>query len=64
MFILRDLLRPLQTHFSGTGLGRERAALFVYTLLAIVVPFTSSMTANCLRCLETLFGMALDKKRF
>jgi len=64
MFILRDLLRPLQAHFSDTALGQERASLFAYTLLSIVVPFTSSMTANCLRCLETLFGIAIKKKRF
>ena len=48
LFILRDLLHPLQTHFLDTGLGRERALLFVYTLLSIIVPFTSSMTSNCL----------------
>jgi hypothetical protein len=35
MFILRDLLRPLQAHFSDTDLGRERSALFAYTLLAV-----------------------------
>ena len=64
MFILRDLLRPFQTHFSDTALGQERATLFTYTLLAIIVPFTSSITSNCLRCLETLFGIALNKKRF
>jgi len=64
MFILRELLRPLQAHFSDTALGQERAALFAYTLLAIIVPFTSSMTSNCLRCLETLFGIVIKKKRF
>ena len=38
MFILRDLLRPLQAHFSDTDLGRERSSLFAYTLLAVIVP--------------------------
>jgi len=46
MFILRDLLRPLQDHFSDTGLRRERASLFAYTLLAVIIPLTSSMTSN------------------
>jgi len=46
MFILRDLLRPLQDYFSDTELGRERASLFAYTLLVVIVPFTSSMTSN------------------
>ena len=64
MFILRDQLRPLQAHFSDTALGQERASLFAYTLLSIIVPFTSSITSNCLRCLETLFGIEIKKKRF
>jgi hypothetical protein len=64
MFILRDLLLPLQAHFSHTDLGRERASFFVYTLLSVMVPFTSSMTSNLLRCLETLFGIGIKKKRF
>lgn len=64
MFILRDLSQPLQTHFSDTALGKERAALFIYTLLSIIIPFTSSITSNCLRCLVTLFGIEIKKKRF
>jgi hypothetical protein len=64
MFILRDLLRPLQAHFSDTDLGRERASLLAYTLLAVIVPFTSSMTSNLLRSLVTLFGIDIKKKRF
>ncbi len=64
MFILRDLLPPLQSHFSETDLGRERASLFVYTLLSIIVPFTSSMTSNLWRSLEVLFGIEIKKKRF
>lgn len=64
MFILRDLLPPLQAHFSDTDLGQERACLFVYTLLSVIVPFTSSMTSNLWRCLETLFGIEIKQKRF
>jgi len=64
MFILRDLLPPLQTAFSATPLGRERAQWFVYTLLAVVVPFTSSMTSNLLRTLTTLFGLSVSQRRF
>ena len=48
MFILRDLLRPLQDAFSDTQLGRERASLFAYTLLAVIVPFTSSITVSAI----------------
>ena len=64
MFILRDLLPPLQAHFSETDLGRERASLFVYTLLSVIVPFTSSMTFNLWRSLEVLFGPEIETKRF
>jgi hypothetical protein len=64
MFILRDLLRPLQTQFSDTRLGRQRAHWFVFTLLAVIVPFTSSMTSNLLRSLQTLFGLDPGHRRF
>jgi hypothetical protein len=64
MFILRDLLPPLQSAFSATPLGRERAQWFLSTLLAVIVPFTSSMTANLLRTLTTLFGLSLSQRRF
>ena len=64
MFILRDLLLSLQTSFSNTELGRERAHWFVFTLLAVIVPFTSSMTSNLLRSLRTLFGLDLSQRRF
>ena len=64
MFILRDLLRSLQTAFSNTDLGRERAHLFVFTLLAMIVPFTSLMTSNLLRSLQTLFGLDITRQRF
>ncbi|WP_221900588.1 hypothetical protein [Bathymodiolus platifrons methanotrophic gill symbiont] len=40
MFILRDILLPLQYHFSETTLGRERGLFcFVYTILSIIVPY-------------------------
>lgn len=64
MFILRDLLRALQTQFPDSDLGRERAHWFIFTLLAVIVPFTSSMTSNLLRSLQTLFGLDLGKRRF
>jgi len=56
MFILRDLLSLLQLQFSETKQGRRRSIWFSYTLLAIIVPFTSSITSNLLRSLNTLFG--------
>ena len=64
MFILRDLLITLQASFPATDLGRERAHWFVFTVLAVIVPFTSSMSSNLLRSLRTLFGLDLDRRRF
>jgi hypothetical protein len=64
MFILRDLLVPLQDEFSNTRQGQKRKIWFAYTLLAVVVPFTSSITSNLLRALQTLFGMEIQSQRF
>jgi len=64
MFILRDLLIPLQEEFSDTKQGEKRKIWFAYTLLAIVVPFTSSITSNLLRSLQTLFGLEVQSQRF
>ena len=64
MSILRDLLSPLQQQFSETKQGRRRATWFSYTLLAVIVPFTSSITSNLLRSLNTLFGFSIPIQRF
>ena len=64
MFILRDLLTPLQQAFSQTAQGQKRKDWFVYTLLAVAVPFTSSITSNVLRTLRTLFGLDIKSQRF
>ena len=64
MFILRDVLHPLQDSFSSTALGKLRSRWFIYTLMAFIVPFTSSISSNILRCLNTLFGIGADRRRF
>jgi len=64
MFILRDILRPLQNEYSSTRLGRQRSRWFVYALLAFIVPFTSSISSNILRCMNTLFGISVNRRRF
>ena len=61
MFILRDLLTPLQALFPTSGEGLKRRTWFVCTLLAIIVPFTPSRTSNLLRSLRTLFGLRVDE---
>ena len=64
MFILRDLLSPLQQEFTNTKQGQKRKVWFAYTLLAVVIPFTSSITSNLLRTLQTLFGIEIQSQRF
>ena len=64
MFILHDILKPLQNEYSSTRLGRQRSRWFVYALLAFIVPFTSSISSNILRCINTLFGLSLNRRRF
>jgi len=61
MAILHDILTPLQSAFSNTALGKNRAELFIYTIMSIIIPFTSSITSNLLRSLETLFGFNLNQ---
>ena len=64
MFILRNILRPLQNEFSSSRLGRQRSRWFVYTILAFIVPFTTSISSNILRCINTLFGIDVNRRRF
>ncbi len=64
MFILCDVLTQLQEQFSDTEQGKKRKVWFAYTLLAVVVPFTSSMTSNLLRSLNTLFGFDIQSQRY
>jgi len=64
MFILRDLLTPLQTLFPDTEKGQERAGWFTYTLLAVLVPLTCSRTSNLLRSLHSLFGLVITSRRY
>ena len=65
MLILNDLFKKLKKEFANSCKADQRGTWFVYTLLAIIVPFTSSKTSNLLRCLKTLFGFAgIRKKQF
>lgn len=64
MFILRNILTPLQQEFGDSRIGLERGTWFIYTLLGIITHFTSSRTSNLIRCLQTLFGLSLCPDRF
>ena len=65
MFILHDILEKLKKEFTHSRKGEERGTWFIYTLVAIIIPFTSSKTSNLLRCLKGLFGFTgIRKKRY
>ena len=65
MLILHDILGKLKNEFANSAKGDERGTWFVYTLVAIIIPFASSKTSNLLRCLKTLFGFEdIGKKRY
>ena len=65
MFILYDILGKLKNEFAHSRKGDERGIWFVYTIIAIIIPFTSSKTSNIFRCLKTIFGFTgIRKKRF
>jgi len=64
MFILNDILRPLQKTFSSTDLGMNRGQWFAYAILSFIIPFTTSISSNVLRCIQTLFGLNVNRRRF
>jgi len=64
VFILNNILSPLQKAFSSTDLGRERSRWFAYSILAFIIPFTTSMSSNVFHCINTLFGLNVNRCRF
>ncbi|RZB35634.1 MAG: hypothetical protein SRB2_02931 [Desulfobacteraceae bacterium Eth-SRB2] len=65
MFILHDILKKLKKEFAHSRKGEERGTWFIYTLIAIIIPFTSSKTSNLFRSLKGLFGFTgIRKKRY
>ncbi len=65
MLILHSLLTELKAEFTWSRKGKEHGTWFIYTLLAIIPPFTSSKTSNLLRTLKILFGFTgIKKKRY
>ena len=63
MHILHSLLKELKNEFAHSKKGQERGTWFLYSIMAIIIPFTSSKTSNLLRCLKTMFGFSVISKR-
>jgi hypothetical protein len=65
MLILHSLLNELKEEFGPSKKDAERSAWFIHTLLAIILPFTSSKTSDLLRALGALFGFSdISWKRY
>ena len=64
MFILHNILSPLQIAFNLSRKDSERGSWFTFTLLSVLTHFTSSRSSNLLRCLHTLFDLPISKRRF
>jgi len=63
MFILHSLLKDFKKDFAHSRKGDERSTWFIYSIIAVIIPFTSSKTSNVLRCLQTLFGFTVISRR-
>lgn len=63
MFILHSLLKDFKKDFAHSRKGDERSTWFIYSIIAVIIPFTSSKTSNLLRCLRTLFGFTVISRR-
>ena len=65
MATLYQILARLKDDFAHSKKGKERSQWFIYTILAVIFPVTSSKTSNLLRCLHVLFGFThISKRRF
>jgi len=65
MLILHSFFTEFKKEFEWSKKGKERCLWFMYTLLAIIQPFTQSKTSSLLRVLETLFGFGkIRMKRY
>jgi len=65
MDTLHQIFNDFKDNFGQTREADERGTWFIYTLLALIIPFVSSKSSNLLRCLHTLFGLThITKRRF
>jgi len=64
MFILQEILSPLQKEFSACKLGSARSDWFTHIILSCIIPFTHSISSNLLRSLTHLFGLDITQRRF
>lgn len=65
MKTIHQLFERFKDDFAHSRKGEERGQWFIYTILAIILPFASSKTSNLLRCFKIIFGFNyITKRRF
>jgi hypothetical protein len=65
MKTLHQIFDEFKIDFAASRKGQERSSWFALTLLAVIMPFSSSRTSNLLRCIQTVFGeTGISRKRF
>jgi hypothetical protein len=60
MFILQQLLTELKNALTCSRKGKERGIWFVYILIAIVIPFTSSKNFKSIQATGNTNSLAND----
>ncbi len=62
---IQQIFASFKDDFAHSKKGKERSQWFIYTILAVIIPFTSSKTSNVLRCLHFFFGFTyITGRRF
>ena len=65
MNTILQILSRFKDDFAHSKKGQERSQWFIYTMLSIIIPFTSAKSSNLLRCLQVIFGFTyITKRRF
>ena len=63
-FVIKFAFSVDEITLSETPDAPDRGCWFSYTILAFIIPFTSSISSNIFRCINTLFGLNVNKRRF
>lgn len=59
------LLSRFKDDFAHSKKGHERSQWFIYTIMSIIIPFTTAKSSSLLRCLQFIFGFTyINRRRF
>lgn len=59
------LFSRFKDDFAHSKKGHERSQWFIYTIVSIIIPFTTAKSSSLLRCLQFIFGFTyITNRRF